>query len=144
LARLAGALREGDAAGWHLRAIGDRGLASARTLAPAVARVVGLEAENAHAAGAGALSWGLWADLGNTYDEVARLARLADKLPLIPRREARRWHDAETVLAPIAQRFDSLILVVTAIPPAFRLELVRRSPSPAAVSPAAASQAHGE
>lgn len=125
LARLAGALREDTADGWQLRAIGDGGLASARALAPAAARVAGYN-QGTDPEGDGVLSWGLWADLDNTHAEVARLARLADEIPLIPRREARRWRDAETVLAPVAAHFDALVLTVAGTPPAVRLELVRR------------------
>lgn len=137
LARLAGALRRDTVGDWQLRAIGDGGLASARTLVPAVARVAGDRAgmdakaslDGATPPGAaanGILSWGLWADLSNTHAEVARLARLAEEIPLIPRREARRWQDAETVLAPVAAHFDTLVLTVAGTPAAVRLELIRR------------------
>jgi len=127
LARLSGGLRQGQAAGWKLRALGRRGLDAARGLAPRAAAVAATRP-----AADGVLVWGLWADLGNTRDEVARLARLAERLPLIPRREARRWRDAEIVLAPVADRFRALTVVVAGAPPALRLELARR---PALLAP---------
>ena len=130
LAGLAGALRDGEASGFALAAIGDPGLATARNLAPLAAAVTRADA----ATSPGQLNWGLWADLVNTESEVARLDELARRLPLLAPRQARRFRDAHTVIGPVAARFGRLVVVVSSQPPALRLELQRRhdDASPAA------------
>lgn len=121
LARLAGGLEVDTVGDWRIEAVGRSGLDSARRLAPAIEAIAGA----GHGSG-DRLAWGLWADLGNTHAEIARLARLAARVPLVPRRDARRLRDAEIVLRPVAGRFEDLIIVVGDDPSGLRLVLSRR------------------
>ncbi|RMH20415.1 MAG: hypothetical protein D6696_08260 [Acidobacteria bacterium] len=120
VARLAGQLAQTTAAGFRVEALGPTSLARARRLAPRLASLDRAEPQGT------SLRWGLWSDLRSNLVEVERLAGLLEEMPLVPRREAARWRDAARVLAPLAGRFDNLVIVVAGAPSAFRLRLAER------------------
>jgi hypothetical protein len=105
-----------EAAGWSVAALDAASLEGAVRLAPR------LESVRRDADG-GRLVWGLWLDLDAGLREVARIVRILEAVPLVPRRQLERWRDVETVLGPLAERHTRLTITVTEEPRAFRLRL---------------------
>jgi len=102
--------REGS---WRIAALDRQSLESAVELAPELEALVG----------SGRLVRGVWLDPRAASAEVAKIAAVMEQIPLVPRSELERARDAEAVLAPLAERFSWLSLVVTEEPDALRLRL---------------------
>lgn len=77
----------------------------------------------------GRLAWGLWLDLEAGRQEISRIARAMEEIPLVSRRRRQRWSDTAAVLAPAARAFSKVTVVVTEEPPSLELRFVGRPPA---------------
>jgi hypothetical protein len=118
---VAGALPRTQAAGWEITALDGKSLNRAKRLAPRLAGLTppdvsaGLNAE-------GRLTLGLWLQPRPALQLVSRIRKFLEKVPLVDRREVRRWRDWETLLAPVAP-CEQVTLAATQSPASFRLRL---------------------
>jgi len=108
------------AAGWSITALDAASLEGAVRLAP---RLEPVRRDADGGGDGGRLVWGLWLDLDAGLREVARIVRILEAVPLVPRRQLERWRDVETVLGPLAERHTRLTVTVAEEPRAFRLRL---------------------
>ncbi|HVR99532.1 MAG TPA: hypothetical protein VMW27_23110 [Thermoanaerobaculia bacterium] len=116
---LSGALPKGNVAGWHIVALDAASLRRARVLAPRLSSVVPPDTTGSADRG-GRLVLGLWFQPRPTLSLVTRIRRVLEKVPLVERRQVRRWRDGETLLAPLVP-CDQVSLVATETPASFRL-----------------------
>ena len=107
---LLGEPRTAAADGWEIAALDSGSLEEARRVAQQLAGLTG-----------SGLGWGLWLDLRGGLAEVERIVHLLGELPIVPRHQLERWRDAEQVLAPLAERYGSLSLLISEEPRALRL-----------------------
>ncbi|MES1240335.1 MAG: hypothetical protein ABUT39_01830 [Acidobacteriota bacterium] len=116
---LAGALPKAQEAGWQITAMDGESLNRARRLAP---KLTALASPDLTAAlnGDGRLSLGLWMEPRPALLMVRRIRTFLEKIPLVDRRQVRRWKDWETLLMPIAP-CEQLTLAATQQPASFRL-----------------------
>ncbi len=91
---------EGEAGGWGLVAIDDYAYERAAPLAP---RLAGLRD--------GRLAMGLWFRPAGTRPIVSQIAEVVAKVPLLNRRESRRWQDMALLLEAL-ERFDRVVVEV--------------------------------
>lgn len=103
----AGRLPRGNAGGWALVALDAASLRQAEALAPGLAQLVPPGGSAAPATPPTApsphLRLGLWIDPPKARAIVSRLAKALSAIPFLAPKEAERWRDAETVLAPLAR-----------------------------------------
>jgi hypothetical protein len=116
---LSRALPQGNAAGWHIVALDTASLRRARAIAPRLAKLVPPDATGTVGPG-GRLILGLWFQPRPTLALVGRTRRVLQKVPLVDRRQIRRWRDGETVLEPLAA-CAQVSLAATETPASFRL-----------------------
>jgi hypothetical protein len=118
---LAGALPRGEEAGWQITAMDGESLNRAKRLAP---KLSGLAPPDVTAAlnRDGRLMLGLWLKPRESLLLVRRIRTFLEKVPLVDRRQVRRWKDWETLLMPIAP-CEQLTLAATQSPASFRLRL---------------------
>ena len=118
---VAGSLPKGHAAGWQITALDRKSLNRAKRLAP---RLTELTPPDISAAlnRDGRLVLGLWLEPRPARAMVGRIRKFLEKVPLVDRRQVRRWRDWETILAPAA-RCDQVTLAATQRPASFRLRL---------------------
>ena len=105
-------LPHGEAAGWSILALDRQSLTRAETLAPDLARLVPPTAVSGDTP---ALRLAIWIAPRPTLELVGRVRGLLEKVPLVARKEVRRWRDWEAVLQPLG-RCDSISLLSTAGP----------------------------
>jgi hypothetical protein len=114
-------LPRGNAAGWSIVALDGASLARAAALAPHLARLV--PPAGPPLPGASPLHLAVWVDPKPALELVGRVRGFLEKVPLVERRQVRRWRDWETVLTPLA-RCQRISLIATGAPPdAFALVL---------------------
>jgi hypothetical protein len=65
---------------------------------------------------------GLWCQPNAAHRLVARTRRILEEIPLVPRRQVRRWHDWETLLEPVAG-CEEFSLAGTEAPGSFEMRL---------------------
>ncbi len=116
---LSGALPKGNAAGWRIVALDAASLRRARALAPRLSSLVPPDATGTVGPG-GRLILGLWFQPRSTLSLVTRIRKVLEKVPLVERRQVRRWRDGETLLAPLVS-CGQVSLVATEAPASFRL-----------------------
>lgn len=116
---LAGALPKAQEAGWQITAMDGESLNRARRLAP---KLTALAPPDVTAAlnGDDRLMLGLWVEPRPALLMVRRIRTFLEKIPLVDRRQVKRWKDWETLLMPIAP-CEQLTLAATQQPASFRL-----------------------
>lgn len=119
---LGSGIPRGNAAGWVIVASDAASVVRAEALAPGLTRLV--PPGPALPGRPPGLHLGLWIEPGPALALSARIVDFLDKVPLVERRQVRRWKDWSTVLAPLAA-CDRLLLASAAGPPdaAFRLRI---------------------
>jgi hypothetical protein len=116
---LAGALPKTQEAGWQIMAMDGESLNRATRLAPKLSALAPPDV-TAALNGDGRLSFGLWMEPRPALLMVRRIRTFLEKVPLVDRRQVRRWKDWETLLMPIAP-CEQLTLAATQQPASFRL-----------------------
>lgn len=118
---LAGALPKGQAAGWQITAMDRKSMNRAKRLAH---RLTGLTSPDVTAAlnQDGRLILGLWAEPRESLKLVSRIRKFLEKVPIVERKQVRRWKDWEMLLVPVA-RCQQVTLAATQKPSSFRLRL---------------------
>lgn len=108
--------RSRPVAGWEISALNGESERRANLLAPRLARLVSPQ-------GQGGLALALWVDPAPALELVQRTRGMLEALPLLPERQVQRWHDLETVLAPLS-RCQRITLAAGRVPASFQLRLV--------------------
>jgi hypothetical protein len=116
---LAGALPKAEEAGWQITAMDGESLNRAERLAP---KLTGLAPPDVTADlnRDGRLMLGLWLEPRSALILVRQIRTFLEKVPLVDRRQVRRWRDWETLLGPIAP-CEQVTLAATQQPASFRL-----------------------
>lgn len=115
---LAEKLPRGNSAGWAIVALDAASLKRAEALAPALSSLAPPDGESSDAR----LVLGVWLRPGPALRLITRMRTGLEKVPLIDRRQVRRWEDWETLLRPAAA-CERVSLAATRSPSAFRLRL---------------------
>ncbi len=116
---LAGALPKGSAAGWQITALDGGSLGRAESLAPRLTELVPPDTDAALNRD-GRLMLGLWLQPRESLIAVRTIRQMLEKIPLVDRKQVRRWKDWETLLGPVA-RCEDMTLAMTRAPSSFRL-----------------------
>jgi hypothetical protein len=116
---LAGALPKGEIAGWQIAAMDGESLNRAERLAPKLAALAPPDVTT-DLNRDGRLVLGLWLEPRESLLLVRRIRTFLEKIPLVDRRQVRRWRDWETLLAPVTP-CEQVTLAATRNPAAFRL-----------------------
>ena len=115
---LADKLPRGNAAGWGVVALDTTSLARAQALAPQISALVPPDASGSE----GRLVLGAWLRPGPAHRLMTQMRQGLEKIPLVDRRQVRRWRDWETLLAPFSS-CGQVSLAATRSPSSFRLRL---------------------
>jgi hypothetical protein len=115
---LADKLPRGNAAGWEVVALDTTSLARAQALAPQVSALVPPDASGSD----GRLVLGAWLRPGPAHRLMTQMRKGLEKIPLVDRRQVRRWRDWETLLGPFSS-CGQVSLAATRSPSSFRLRL---------------------
>ncbi len=110
---IAGSLPRGNAAGWEIVAVDGASLRQAVRLAVPLARLLSPPSS---------LRLGLWLEPAPAHALAERISTFLEKVPLVERREARRWRDVETLLAALTA-CERLTAAAGTTPPSFALDL---------------------
>lgn len=116
---MAGALPKGRAAGWQIMALDGKSLNRAKRLAPRLSELTPPDISAALNQD-GRLVLGLWMEPRPARVLVGRIYQFLRKVPLVDRKQVRRWRDWETILTPVA-RCEQVTLAATQRPASFRL-----------------------
>lgn len=116
---LTGSLPRGEVAGWQITAMDGESLSRAKRLAPKLTALAPPDV-TADLNRDRQLVLGLWLEPRESLLVVRRIRTFLEKVPLVDRRQVRRWRDWETLLAPISP-CEQVTLAATQNPASFHL-----------------------
>lgn len=111
-------LPKGHAAGWEITALDQASLRRAKRLAPRLAKLTPPDGQPASAR----LVLGLWCQPREAHRLVVQTRTILEEIPLVPRRQVRRWQAWETLLAPVTA-CEEISLAATQSPGSFEMRL---------------------
>lgn len=116
---IGGALPRAEVDGWQITALDGTSLRRAEALAPRLAELAPPDVTAALNRDS-RLMLGLWLEPRKALILVTQIRKFLEKVPIVDRRQVRRWKDWETLLAPVAP-CDQITLGATQEPSSFRL-----------------------